>query len=303
MATAINRYLAIVRDNLRLVPSAKQEVLSELESHIEDRFEELREKGLSDEEAAKSCIGLLGSAKMVARQIYEAHSQGSWKQTLLASMPHLLFALLFALNWWQDIGWLLIAPILVVGIAIYGWRHNKPTWLFPWLGYSLVPLIAAGLLLLYLPRGWSWLAILLYIPLVLWLVGSIIIQTLKRDWLYSTLMLLPVPVILSWFLAVWSVEGFPQSSLQRLQDFAPGIGLSFLALAATAAIFIRLRQRALKVTALLTSGLLTLVMVAYYAEGRLSLIAFLILILLMVSLFLIPPWMERGIGYGDEGDL
>ncbi len=301
MITTLGHYLEVVKENLKLDPSEKQEVLSELESHFEDRLQELRESGLSEEEAATSCLGLFGSAKLVARKLYEAHSQGTWKQTLLASMPHLLFGLLFALNWWQDIGWLLIAIVLIIGIALYGWWHSKPSWLFPWLGYSLVPLVAAGLLLLYLPRAWSWLVVLLYIPLVLWLVGSIIVQTIKRDWLYSTLMLLPVPVILGWVLITGSGEKFPESSLERLQNFAPWIAVSFLILGATVAIFIRLRQRLLKVAALLILGLLTLVMVAYCAKGILSLPTFLLLTMLMLSLFLVPSLVERKLRYSRAG--
>ncbi len=301
MITTLGHYLEVVKENLKLDPSEKQEVLRELESHVEDRLQELRESGLSEEEAATSCLGLLGSAKLVARKLYEAHSQGTWKQTLLASMPHLLFGLLFALNWWQDIGWLLIAIVLIIGIALYGWWHSKPSWLFPWLGYSLVPLVAAGLLLLYLPRVWSWLVVLLYIPLVLWLVGSIIVQTIKRDWLYSTLMLLPVPIILGWVLIAGSGEKFPESSLERLQNFAPWIAVSFLILGVTVAIFIRLRQRLLKVAALLILGLLTLVMVAYCAKGILNLPAFLLLTILMLSLFLVPSLVERKLRYSRAG--
>ena len=293
MVTALSHYLESIRDNLRLDLSTEREVISELETHIEERLQELTEAGLSEEEAANTCAELLGSAKLVARQIYEAHSQGSWRQALFASMPHLLFGLLFALNWWQGIGWLLVMLALVLSVAIYGWWRGKPTWLFPWMGYSLLPVVGAGLLLLYLPRGWSWLAILLYIPLALWLVYSIIVQTIKRDWLYSSLMLFPVPIIIGWFLAVELEGRFPEFSAQRLYESAPWIGLSFLALAASVALFIRLRQRWLKVAILVISGLLTLTMVAYYAEGRLSLPAFLVLILVMFGLFLSPALVER----------
>ena len=301
MITVLGHYLEIVRDNLKLDPQEKQEVLHELESHIEDRYQEFKEAGLSEEEAAHNCLGLLGSAKLVARNLYEAHSQGTWKQTLLASMPHLLFGLLFALRWWRDVGWLLVTLVLAVSIVLYFRWRTRPTWLFPWLGYSLVPLVAAGLLLLYLPRVWSWLAIVLYIPLVLWLVGSIVIQTIKRDWLYSTLMLLPVPVILSWVLATGSGENFPESTLERLNYFAPWIATSFLFLGAAVAVFIRTRQRMLKVTTLLILGFLTLVSVAYYARGMLNLPSFLLLTILMLSLFLIPSWVERKIKYSADG--
>jgi len=288
-----------VRDNLRLDLSAEREVINELETHIEDELQDLKEAGLSEEEAANTCVKLLGSAKLVARQIYEAHSQGTWGQTLLASMPHLLFGLLFALNWWRGIGWLLIMLVLVLSMAVYGWWHGRPAWLFPWLGYSLLPVVAAGLLLLYLPKGWSWLAILLYIPLALWLLYSITVQTIKRDWLYSSLMLLPVPTIIGWFLAV-EVAKFPGHWLERLHQFAPWIGLSFLALAVAVATFIRLRQRWLKATVLVISGLITLTMVAYYADGRLSLPAFLVLIIAMLSLLLSPALVERKLRRGGQ---
>ena len=300
MVTELNHYLDSVRDNLRLDLSSEREVTSELETHIDDRLHELRQAGLSEEEAANTCVELLGSAKLVARQIYEAHSQGTWRQALLASMPHLLFGLLFALNWWQGISWLLVMLVLVLSMAVYGWWHGKPAWLFPWLGYSLLPVVVAGLLLLYLPKGWSWVAILLYIPLALWLLYRVTVQTIKRDWLYSSLMLFPVPVILGWFLAVQLEGRFPTFSVERLHDLAPWIGLSFLALAITAATFIRLRQRRLKVAVLFISGLITLIMAACYAEGRLGLSTFLVLILILLSLFLTPALLERKIRYGRQ---
>lgn len=302
MVTELNRYLDSVRDNLRLDLSSEQEVTSELETHIDERLHELRQAGLSEEEAASTCVKLLGSAKLVARQIYEAHSQGTWRQALLASMPHLLFGLLFALNWWQGIGWLSGTLVLVLAMAVYGWWHGKPAWLFPWLGYSLVPVVVAGLMLLYLPKGWSWVTILLYIPLALWLLYRVTVQTIKRDWLYSSLMLFPVPIILGWFLAVQLEGRFPEFSAERLRDLAPWIGLSFLALAVTAATFIRLRQRWLKVAVLFISGLLTLIMTACYAGGRLGLPAFLLLILILLSLFLTPALLERKIRYCKQSD-
>ena len=293
MVTVLSRYLDSVRENLRLDCSLESEVIHELETHIEDELQELREAGLSEEEAANTCLKLLGSAKVVARQICEAHSQGSWSQALLAAMPHILFGLLFALNWWRGIGWLLGMLVLVLSMAVYGWWRGKPAWLFPWLGYSLLPVVAAGLLLLYLPQGWSWVAILIYIPLALWLLYSITVKTIKRDWLYTSLMLLPLPAIAGWFLAVEPINKLPQHWLQRMQEFAPWIGLTFLALGLTVATFIRVRKRWLRVSVLVVSGLITLTMVAYYTNGKLSLPAFLILIVVMLLLLLSPAFLER----------
>jgi hypothetical protein len=277
---------------LRLDNIAEREVLHELRAHIEDKLEELKEKGLSEEEAAKACLKLMGSAKLVARQLYEAHSQGSWKQTLLAAIPHLLFALLFALSWWSGIGWLLVILTLIFGAAIYGWWQERPTWFFSWLGYSLLPVILAGLAVFYLPPGWKWIAIIIYIPLAAFLIYHITVQTIKRDWLYSSLMLMPVPITAAWFLVVghdWKL------GIDYLRYFGPSIGLSFLIMAISVAFFIRLRQRVLKMTMLLISAFLALTLVLYYAQGRLGLPAFIILLVLILGLFITPAILEHRI--------
>ena len=300
MVTALSDYLDSIRDKLRLDFSVEREVICELQTHIEDRLQELKKTGLSEEEAAKTCLKVLGSAKLVARQIYEAHSQGTWRQALLASMPHLLFALLFALNWWQGIPWLVIMLCLTLITAVYGWWHGKPAWLFPWLGYSLLPVAVAGLFLLYLPKGWSWLAIVVYVPLALWLLGSITIQTIRRDWLFTALMLLPLPVIIGWFLVVEKEDNFPELSLEHIHQFAFWIGLSFLALGLTAAAFIRLRQRWLRVALLVISGFLTLIMVTCYAGGRLGLPAFSVLTLVTLALPLSLALMDRKVRGGRQ---
>jgi hypothetical protein len=293
MLTVLSNYLESIRDSLRLDQSSEKEVIQELETHIEDEVEEMREAGLSEEEAADTCLTLLGSARMVARQIYEAHSQGSWTQALLAATPHILFGLLFALNWWRGVGWLLGMLVLVLVMAVYGWWRGKPAWLFPWLGYSLLPVVAAALLLLYLPKSWSWVAIIFYLPLAFWLLYAITVQTIKRDWLYTSLMLLPLPTTFGWFVAIEPVNQLPEDWLQRMQDFAPWIGLTFLALGVTVATFIRLRKRWLRVSVLVVSGLITLTMVAYYAEGKLSIAAFLILMVVMLLVLLSPALVER----------
>ena len=168
----------------------------------------------------------MGSTKSIARQIYEAYSQGSWKQVLLASMPHFLFGLLFVLNWWQYPGWVSIVPGTRFSPrqSTAGATANPPG-SFPWLGYTLLPVVIVGLMLLYLPRGWSFLAIPVYLPLALWWLFRIVVMTIKRDWLFSSLMLLPMPIIIGWYLAISPSGKLSEESLQRLYDFAPWIGL------------------------------------------------------------------------------
>ncbi len=295
MTTARNHYLELIKDNLRIDLTEGKEVISELETHIEDRLQELKKSGLSEEEAEGTCLRWLGSTRVIARQIYEAHSQGSWGQAFLAAMPHLLFAALFALNWWHYAGWLSIIVVMIIGTSIYGWWHGKPAWVFPWLGYSLVPVAAFGLILLYLPREWSLLTIPFYFLFALWWLFCIVVQTARRDWLLSSLMLLPMPIIIGWFLTLVPGAKITGQTLERINYFAPWIAFSFLILALTIAAFIRLRQRWLRIALLIISGLLTLTMVVYYVGGKLSVQTFAGLILVMWGLFLIPPLLEMSL--------
>jgi len=295
MASELDAYLKDIKDNLRLDAASEQEIISELETHAEERILEMREAGLSDEEAAKECLGLLGSARLVARQIYEAHSQGTWRQALLSALPHLFFAALFALKWW-NIGWLPVVLGVAAATAVYGWCHGKPNWLFPWLGYSMLPVVITGLLLLYLPAGWAWVTILLYVPLVLWLLCYIAIKVINSDWLYSALMLLPVPSLVGWFIAAKLEDRFTGFDMKQLNEFAPWIGLSFLVLALTVAMFVRIRQRHLRLVVLTMSEVLTLVIVA--SAGSLSFPVTLALVLLMLASLsgpaILDHWMRQG---------
>ena len=300
MSTGIDEYLHNVKSSLRLEAPDEAEVIRELATHIEDEVKELKGTGLRDDEAVSACIRLLGSAKSVGRKIYEAHSQGTWRQALMGSLPHLLFALLFVLNWWQGIGWLIIVLGLVLGTALYGWLHGRPIWLFPWLGYFLVPVIGAGLMLLYLPRGWSWLAVLAYIPLAFLLLRIVAIQTVRRDWLYGALMLLPVPMVIAWFLVAARGNWYLGLNLEQISNLTNWIGLSFILLAATAVIFFRIRQRWLKVVVLPVSGLTILSMISFYTGPKLTFATFLLLAMIMGGLIFSPALLDKRVRRKDK---
>jgi len=293
MLPDLTQYLETIRFNARLEYADEAGIMSELEAHIEDKLQELTDGGLSEEEAIKTCLGEMGSTKSIARQIYEAYSQGSWKQVILAAMPHFIFGLLFVLGWWQHPGWLAIVMVLIFGTTAYGWSHGKPAWVFSWLGYSMLPVIALGSVLFYLHRGWLLLALPIYFPLALWWLIHMIIMTTRRDWLFSSLMLLPVPIVIGWFLAISSSDRFTEGSLERVNYFAPWIGISFMVLALTIAVFIRIRQRGLRVSLLAASGIATLSLIGYYATGRLNNLAFLGPVIVEWGVLFFPPLLER----------
>jgi hypothetical protein len=303
LATIINEYLDHIKDNLRLGSPDEKDIISELATHIEDEIQDLQKTGLKEDEAARTCLKLLGSAKSVARQIYEAHSQGTWQQAFFASLPHLFFALIFFLNWWRGIIPVLLTLLAILAIAIYGWWQGRSNWYFPWLGYSLLPVIAAGLLLLYLPKGFAWLTCIVYVPLALWLILRVVSQTIKKDWLYLSLMLLPMPIIISWF-AVTEWQGdLDINSMARISSYVPWIAASFLALASGVISFVRIRRRWMKIAVLFMTGAITLTIIAAYANGQISFIKLLLLLLLLGSIFFIPALLENGVRSGRWGKI
>jgi hypothetical protein len=293
MTLDLTQYLESIKSDARLEQTDETVIMNELESHIEDKLQELTSSGMTKEKAMKVCLSQMGSTQSIARQIYEAYSQGSWKQVLLAAMPHFLFGLLFVLNWWQHPFWLSMVLVLVIATTVYGWSHGKPSWVFTWLGYTLVPVIIGGLMLLYLPKGWSFLAVFAYVPLALWWIFRMIILTTKRDWLFSSLMLLPMPIIVGWYLAIAPSGNLSEESARQLYYFAPWVGISFMGLALTIAVFIRVRQRWLRITLLAASGVVTLVLIVYHSTGYVNNLAFLGLLFSMWGVFFVPPLLER----------
>jgi hypothetical protein len=106
-------------------------------------------------------------------------------------------------------------------------------------------------------------------------------------------MLLPMPIIIGWVLAISPSGKFSEESLEQLYYYAPWIGLSFMGLALTIATFIRLRQRWLRVGLLVASSLITLSFIVYHSTGNLTNLAFLGLLILMWGVLLIPLLLEK----------
>ena len=284
-------YLYSLRNHLRLDSVVEDDLIRELQGHLEDRSQELREAGLPKEEAGENAAKLLGSPRIIAQQIYEVYSQGSWQQTLFAALPHLLITLLFVMRWWHNTVCLSAILIAVISTVIYGWYHGKPTWLFPWLGYLLLPVIVAGALLFYLPGGWVWFAAVAYILTALFFLILVIKQILERDWHFVSLTLLPIPIILGWVIALSIGNRF--QLYEYINESASTIGLTFAILALTAAIFIRVKQRWIKAGILVTPEVLILAIVALASKNAIDFWGWLLLTLLAFLLLLGPALLEH----------
>ena len=294
MAGQLPTYLESLRSRLRLDPSREREIVQELSTHLEERTQELSQGGVEPEEALRLALASLGPPQLLARQFYETHSQGSWRWAFLAALPHILLALFFALHLWRNLGWLSLLSVAILAMTLFGWRRGQPPWLFPWLGYSFLFLVGVGLWLLSLPL-WALVVVLAYLPLAWWLLSTVVLSAVRRDWLYGALILLPIPVSAGWLLAL-AFQGKWAEFVRQGRETDPWIALSFLTLAVAAATFVRLRQRLFKTGALLTPELLILVLVALSTERMTGYVGLALLSLLTVGLLLSPALLEKKIG-------
>jgi hypothetical protein len=307
MLGEVKEFLNSVRLQLKLDPSSAKEILSELYTHFEDRVEDLQESGFTEEEATRIASQEFGSSKKVAEELHDVHSISDWPQAIMAALPHVLFGLLFAFRQWTNAFWLSIIVLSVFGVVAYGWKHNKPTWFFTWLGYALTPLLVVGLLLLDKALGagvlssswWLWASVVVYFSIVTAICAIILAYTWRRDWLLGSLSVLPFLAVIGWVLTDrWSGgliagEGF-------LHGLEPWIALSFLALAGIVIIFTRLKKRWLRVGVLLVAGLVVLTMMTSASGRSVNLANLVVLAIVALLIILGPALVDRRLGPRDQ---
>ena len=293
MPDKLSDYLDDFENCLKLDSKIRASVSRELRAHLEDRSQELEESGLSQEEASRVATDCFGSCEFVAQQMYQVHSQGSWQEAFFAALPHLLVASLLTSYYWQSIPLVSVILMATACVVVYGWCHEKPVWFFPWLGYYLLPIIIGGILLVHLRQGWTWLAAVVYIPLALFTLTHIVKQTASRDWLYVSLMLAPVPVVLVWLLSLGTGGEFFTNGIRvgQLQEDLPWVSASFLALAAATLCSVRLRQRWCKTAVLLIPPIVILTSVTAATGGNIGLCGWLILTVSLCAV-VSPAWLQ-----------
>ena len=287
MRPEIKSYLHEVSAHLNLEPQTERHVLAELYSHLCEKVSELESSGCPEQEAAREALDCFGSPRLVARLTYEAFSRGSWVEALICAQPHLIATALFLTHFWRRPAFLAGSAALLALTTCLAWLRGKPNWLFSWASYVLISLLAAayvsrrlaGQALAYLLQGdgepsalWALLPLAALYALCFWLLVATTSRALRKDWVLASLLLLPLPIIGIW---VFNVE--------RLYPLLPGFGSDphrwdaamaavFLVLAVVSALIVRLRQRVLKVGALLAIGGIGAAAVAHSVWGELSLL-------------------------------
>jgi len=300
---AIDAYLSQIKSNLHLDPITERRVLGELETYFEDKVEDLRTEGLTEVDAAKEAIDCFGTPRKVARLLYEAHSRGSWLETLLAAQPALLGAGLFATHLWSQGLVLIPAFALLLFVTLLGWLKDKPNWLHPWMGFAFAPLLAA----VFMSRNFVYhsiygilvgsgvstehIALLLFLGLygvAFWIVLAVVSRVLKRDWLLVSYMLAPLPLLGIWITAIDRGGQILFSLGIHIHQWDRNMLLAFLLLGLSAALFIRLRQRLLKVAILLVIGMGSTIIAGWTVLGANHFFNLLLISAIPISTVLIP---------------
>lgn len=314
----IDAYLEEVRAHLYLDPRTERRVISELTAHFQEKQTDLRRNGLAEEEVAREAISAFGEPRMIARLMYEAFSRGSWIDTLIGCQPHLVVAALFATHLWRNPLLLFAAFLPITLITLIAWRRSAPAWLYPWTGYALLPLLFVAYFavdplvrtVLFLVTGDGAPAPVLHLAglgafcvFALWLVVTATVHVARRDWILVSLMLSPLPVLVIWLASVSRNGGFVPVLLHGLEagfnKFDSAMALFCITLGASTTLFMRLRRRYLKATAILATGIIGGALAVSSIQGGVDLPR-LIVISLCFLLFLVFPFVLHAC-LGREG--
>jgi hypothetical protein len=135
----IDRYL---HDLARYLPHhMRDEILSEIRSHLLELTAEWRQGGLSPEQAQARAVAQFGEVRAIGRELRAAHGYVGWGDVVLAALPVLVIT---------GLGWHVVGQhlplwwyLLVFGWgALVAWRRNWPTWWYAWLGWLFLALVA-----------------------------------------------------------------------------------------------------------------------------------------------------------------
>ncbi len=275
MRLEVRAYLDEVKAHLHLDPPTEHRLITELSTHFEEKVSDLAQEGMSEEQAVQSAVASFGDARSIARLLYEAHSRGSWTDALIGCQPHLIVAALFATHVWRHPLMLAAAFAAIAIIAMLAWRNGSSLWMYSWIGYAVLPLLIVSYLSLdpvsrtvaFLFSGhgapapfWHLGLLGLLDVFTAWLIASTAVAVARRDWLLLSLMLLPLPILGLWLITVTQSAGVVVDALRGLETgfsrWDGAMGTVFVVLGVTTALFVRLRQRALKVGAVIALGII-----------------------------------------------
>jgi len=293
---------------LHLDPSEKDEIIEELEGHLEDKTAELETQGLDRDTAMARAVREMGAPNAVARGMYEVHSPGVWRDVLLATIPHFLLAAFFALHLWSHY---FLVSLLLIAIAFVTWRNwragSPSKWSYSWMGYSLAaPALSWLLSLITLGYGaWTlvttgqlpfnvvlFFLLIGYVPFSMWIMANVIFKMVRRDWLLASLTALPFPFLTSWILFLNWQGGLWSNHAERMQDSDTARAFIFVAMAVTTAVFLKVGPRLLRIGLLTVTTSILVIITAASLPVSLNALAVILMIVASLAFLLSPAMLE-----------
>ncbi len=264
----LRAYLSELDQALHLDPRERAEIIAEIHGHVDERALELEDQGLGRASATTQALWELGEPHDLAKEYYSSHSASSWRDILLAALPHLALAVIFAFHLWTDLLWVVVALSGAAIIAVLAWRGGRPTWTYPWLGYALAaPALSWALAMAAVGYGaWSfatqgtlpfalplYLGIVLWVPISLSLVLRVARRVVLHDWLVVSLAALPMPFIATWFFLLHWHGGQLVPDKIRAMDAGTDTAMVFVALALTTALYMKVGKRSFRILLVLVT--------------------------------------------------
>ena len=312
MPFEVATYLYVLARRLHLEPAEKDEIIQELEAHLEDKAAELEAQGVDHDTAVARAVQEMGAPNAVAQGMYEVHSPGVWRDALLATIPHFLLASLFALHLWSHFFLVSLLLIAIAFVTWTNWRAGTPSkWSYSWMGYSLAaPALSWLLSLITLGYGaWTLITtgqlpfnivffflLIGYVPFSMWIMASVIFKMVKRDWLLASLTALPFPFLTSWVLFLNWQGGLWSDHADRMQDSDTARVLIFLAMAVTSAVFLKVGPRLIRIGLLTVTTSILVIVTAASLPVSLNVLAVVLMIVASLAFLLSPAMLESKIG-------
>jgi hypothetical protein len=315
----VSVYLEEVRNHLHLDPRTETRVMKELTAHFQEKLEDLEDQGMPPPEATRTALSSFGDARDIARLMYEAYSRGSWTETLISCQPHLIIALLFATHVWRSPVLLAAAFAGIVIIALLGLRNGSSPWLYSWMSYAVVPLLVLSYFSIdpvaqaynFFVKGqgtplplWRLAEVVGLLAFTIWLVSVTAMSVARRDWILLSLMLLPLPVLALWLITMSQSMGSIAQALQsieaRFSRWDGAMASFFLTLGVTTAFFVRVRQRAIKVVAVISLGIIGSAFAARNIWGDLGSTRLFAVVIFLFLFLLIPLLLQSMLGHEQD---
>ncbi len=306
MAADLKSYIQRLRARLDLDAAVADDIVREMETHIEDRLAELQRGGIDSDHAQRSLSERLGRPTALAREFQQAYASATWNDALTAAAAFLFVAALYATHLWNHPAAVSGVAVVVVAATLYGLWRRRPPWFYAWAGLAFTLLSFCGYFAFALLQRASQpiadgqfepLAMLgvggtlLYVPLALIIAASCVRAGSRRDWLDASVMLSPSAPVIVWLAALHEHGGiFDGAAEMAVADMA--LASTFMLMAAAAGLFVRLRSRPQKLATLIGAATVTLATITAVYDPGVSLNALTARTVLLFGFLLSPALLD-----------